>query len=275
MNKLTLPKNLHKGLKVFCRQCNEDNSKCRHYDNQVYRVRIHVPGSKNTVKTKVIAAKEYDDAVIEAIAFKKELSANDFTTIENKLDEDADIDEGNDYSIFDALIKYNQYLEGASSYAHLKKNVSKAYKDELIRFCTYFCQNVSKTKNIKTGRIKSISRVDVSNFYLWAERHYADKTFNKCMAGVKCFFEFLIDIEEIDMRNPFRKYITKEVIKSNIETVNRDEFLDILAAIDKFDPVVTLGGKGEPKNMYKPYLRDGFRLFLLTGGRREEVVNLR
>jgi integrase len=275
MNKLTLPKNPHKGLKVFCRQCNEDNSKCKHYDNQVYRVRIHVPGSKNTVKTKVIAAKEYDDAVIEAIAFKKELSANDFTTIKNKLDEDTDIDEGNDYSIFDALIKYNQYLEGASSYAHLKKNVSKAYKDELIRFCTYFCQNVSKTKNIKTGRIKSISRVDVSNFYLWAERHYADKTFNKCMAGVKCFFEFLIDIEEIDMRNPFRKYITKEVIKSNIETVNRDEFLDILAAIDKFDPVVTLGGKGERKNMYKPYLRDGFRLFLLTGGRREEVVNLR
>jgi integrase len=275
MNKLPLPKNPHKGLKVFCRQCNEDNSKCKHYDNQVYRVRIHVPGSKNTVKTKVIAAKEYDDAVIEAIAFKKELSANDFTTIKNKLDEDTDIDEGNDYSIFDALIKYNQYLEGASSYAHLKKNVSKAYKDELIRFCTYFCQNVSKTKNIKTGRIKSISRVDVSNFYLWAERHYADKTFNKCMAGVKCFFEFLIDIEEIDMRNPFRKYITKEVIKSNIETVNRDEFLDILAAIDKFDPVVTLGGKGERKNMYKPYLRDGFRLFLLTGGRREEVVNLR
>ena len=27
--------------------------------------------------------------------------------------------------------------------------------------------------------------------------------------------------------------------------------------------------------MYTPYLKDGFKLFLLTGGRREEVVDLR
>jgi integrase len=238
-------------------------------------VRIHVPGSIKLVKTRVIVATQYDDAVIEAIAFKKELNANDFTTIANPLDEVADIEEGNDYSIFDALIKYNQYLEGANSYAHLKKNISKAYKDELIRFCTYFCQNVGKTKSIKTTRIKSINRADVSNFYLWAEAHYGEKTFNKCMAGVKCFFEFLIDIEEIEMRNPFRNYVAKEVVKSNIETVNRDEFLQILAAIDTIDPLVTLGGKGQRKSMYKPYLKDGFRLFLFTGGRREEVVNLR
>lgn len=275
MNRLSLPKKPFVGLKIFCKTCNRDNAKCKHYDSQIYRVRIHVPGSTKLVKTRVIVATEYDDAVIEAIAFKKELNANDFTTIENPSDEVADIEEGNDYSIFDALIKYNQYLEGASSYAHLKKNISKAYKDELIRFCTYFCQNVDKTKSIKTTRIKSINRTDVSNFYLWAEAHYGEKTFNKCMAGVKCFFEFLIDIEEIEMRNPFRNYVAKEVVKSNIETVNRDEFLQILAAIDTINPLVTLGGKGQRKSMYKPYLKDGFRLFLFTGGRREEVVNLR
>jgi integrase len=145
----------------------------------------------------------------------------------------------------------------------------------LIRFCTYFCQNVDKTKSIKTSRIKSINRADVSNFYLWAEAHYGEKTFNKCMAGVKCFFEFLIDIEEIEMRNPFRNYVAKEVVKSNIETVNRDEFLQILTAVDTINPLITLGGKGQRKSMYRPYLKDGFRLFLLTGGRREEVVNLR
>lgn len=275
MNRLSLPKKPFVGLKIFCKTCNRDNAKCKHYDSQIYRVRIHVPGSLKLVKTRVIDATEYDDAVIEAIAFKKELNANDFTTFENLLDDDADIEKGNDYSIFDALIKYNQYLNGESNYAHLKKNISKSHKDELIRFCTYFCQNVNKTKNIKTTRIKSIDRADVSNFYLWAETHYGEKTFNKCMAGVKCFFEFLIDIEEIEMRNPFRNYVAKEVIKSSIDTVNRDEFLQILAAIDTINPLVTLGGKGQRKSMYRHYLKDGFRLFLLTGGRREEVVNLR
>jgi integrase len=36
-----------------------------------------------------------------------------------------------------------------------------------------------------------------------------------------------------------------------------------------------IGGKGERKTMYKPYLVQGFKLFLLTGGRREDVVELR
>lgn len=269
MSKLKLPKNPHKGLKVFCKKCNTDNSKCKHFDDQIYRVRIHVPGSKNSVKTKKIEATDYYNAVIEAIAFEKELIANNFSIIKNLSGE------GNDYSIIDAAIRYNQYLNGESNYAHLKKNVSEGYKAELIRYCRYFFENLKKTKDIRTSRVKDIKREDVSNFYLWAAKKFKDKTFNKCMFSVKCFFTFLIDVEEIDMRNPFRNYIAKQVLKSNIETVNKVEFLKILGAIDIYDPIITLGGKEERKNMFKPYLKDGFRLFLLTGGRREEVVDLR
>ncbi|WP_426092584.1 tyrosine-type recombinase/integrase [Flavobacterium sp. DSR3-2] len=269
MSKLKLPKNPHKGLKVFCKKCNIDNSTCKHYENQIYRVRIHVPGSKNSVKTKKMEATDYYNAVIEAIEFEKELIANNFSIIKNLSEE------GNDYSIIDAAIRYNQYLNGESNYAHLKKSISEGYKAELIRYCRYFFENLKKTKDIRTSRIKDIKREDVSNFYLWADKKFEDKTLNKCMSSVKCFFAFLIDIEEIDMRNPFRNYITKQVLKPNIETVNKDEFLKILEAIDIYDPLITLGGKGERKNMFKPYLKDGFRLFLLTGGRREEVVDLR
>ena len=45
MKKLTLPKNPHKGLKIYCRSCRIDNCKCKNYDRQVYRVRIHIPGN--------------------------------------------------------------------------------------------------------------------------------------------------------------------------------------------------------------------------------------
>jgi integrase len=269
MSKLTLPLKPHKGLKIFCNKCKKDNSKCKHYTNQVYRVRIHIPGTKNTVRTMVLEATDYEDAIVEAIAFKKEIKANGYSKLDNITYE------GNDYSIVNAFIKYNQYLNGDIGFAHLKKNNSKGYKAELIRYCTLFCQNVKEVKDIKTARIKDINKDDVSRFYLWAENHYAEKAFNKCMNGLKGFFQFLIDVEEINMRNPFRIYVPKQVFRSDIEIVNKDEFLDILEAIDKFDPVVTLGGKGERKSMHKPYLKDGFRLFLLTGGRREEVVDLR
>ena len=77
------------------------------------------------------------------------------------------------------------------------------------------------------------------------------------------------------MKNPFRKFITKAATPSSIDTITEDEFNQILTAVDTFNPSITLGGKGEKKNMFRPYLKDGFKLFLLTGGRREEVVDLK
>lgn len=269
MIKLTLPKRPHTGIKIFCKKCRIDNSKCRHYDQQVYRVRIHVPGSEKSVKVRTLEAKEYKEAVSEALDFEKELIANNFSTIKNTSEE------GNDYSVLDACIKYNQYLNGESHYAHLKKNISKGYKDELIRYCRHFSKNVKLTKDIKTYRVRDIGRNDVSSFYKWAENHYNEKTFNKCMAGVKGFFEFLIDEEDIVMKNPFRKYTVKQVVHAEINSVTKAEFNSILKAVDTYESVVILGGKGERKDMFKHYLKNGFRLFLLIGGRREEIVNLR
>jgi len=120
-----------------------------------------------------------------------------------------------------------------------------------------------------------IETIDVSNFYKWADEQYSEKTFNKCFIAIKAFFNFLIEIENIEMKNPFRTYVSKIVPPSIIETISEKEFNMILEAVDTFDPINVLGGKGEKKNMYKPYLKNGFKLFLLTGGRREEVVDLK
>lgn len=275
MNKLILPKNPYRGIKVFCRRCNADNTGCKHYESQVFRVRIHVPGTKNAVKTKKLESLQYADAVAEAIAFEKALNATEFTTVgkivENKINEY----QGNDYSVVDAVIKYGQYLNGDSDYAHLKKNITKGHMDELLRYCDYFLKNVKKTKDVETFRIKNVGREEVSNFYRWAEKHYNEKTFNKCMIGVKGFFAFLIDEEDIEMKNPFRKYTAKPIPHSEINSVTKQEFNAIIKAVDECDPIAVLAGKGEHKNMFRPFLKDGFKLFLLVGGRREEVVDLR
>jgi integrase len=124
-------------------------------------------------------------------------------------------------------------------------------------------------------RVSEVCDKDVSNFYGWADKHYSPRTFNKCMISLKGFFSFLIDIERIEMRNPFGVYQSKSVQPTRIETITKEEFEKILEAIDSSDPLLKLGGKGEVKNMYRDYLKNGFRLFLLTGGRREEVIDLR
>ena len=270
MNKLTLPKNPHKGLKIFCKTCRVDNNKCRHYDRQVYRVRIHIPGTKHGVKSVFLEAVNYNDAILECAHIEKELIKNGFEKNKQTYSEDL-----TDYCIGDAVVKYREYMSGESKFAHLKKNVSQGHIDESVRFCWKFIENLSLTKNIKRTRPTDIKTEDVSNFYIWSEKKYSPKTFNKCFIAVRAFFEFLIEIENIEMKNPFRKFITKAATPPSIDTITEDEFNKILTAVDTFSPFITLGGKGEKKNMFRPYLKDGFKLFLLTGGRREEVVDLK
>jgi integrase len=124
-------------------------------------------------------------------------------------------------------------------------------------------------------RVRDVSVKDVSRFYETMERHYAPRTFNKCLISLKSFFNFLIEIEKIDMKNPFAVYQSKSVGHLKIETITKNEFTKILECVDESDSLLKLGGKGEVKNMYRDYLKDGFKLFLFSGCRREEVVDLR
>ncbi len=270
MKKLTLSKNPHKGLKIFCRTCRIDNPKCKHYDRQVYRVRIHIPGNSESVRTKFLEAQNYDDAVAECVDFERELKINGYDKTVVVFSETS-----TDYSIGDAVVKYREYMSGDSNYAHLKKNVTQGHIDECVRYCWKFVENLALKKNVKRTRPTDVKTEDVSNFYIWAEEEYGNKTFNKCFIAVRAFFEFLIEIENIDMKNPFRKFVPKVAPPPTIDTITENEFEKILAAVDTANPIQSLGGKGETKNRYRHYLKDGFYLFLLTGGRREEVVDLK
>lgn len=270
MKKLTLPQNPHKGLKIFCRTCRVDNPKCNHYNRQVYRVRIHIPGNSESVRTKFLEAENYNDAIAECVDFERELKSNGYERTIVTFSETS-----TDYSIGDAVVKYREYMSGESKFAHLKKNVSQGHIDESIRYCWLLVENVALRKNIKRTRPSDIDITDVSNFYSWAEEKYAPKTFNKVLIAVRAFFEFLIEIENFNMKNPFRKYIPKVATPPSIDTITEEEFNKILDAVDTYNPMQELRGKGERKNRYRHYLKDGFYLFLLTGGRREEVVDLK
>ena len=270
MRKLTVPHNPHKGLKIFCRTCRIDNPKCKHFDRQVFRVRIHIPGNSKSIRTKFLIADNYNNAVAECVDFERELKSNGYERMAVTFSQTS-----TDYNIGDAVIKYREYMSGKSKFAHLKKNVSEEHIDECVRYCKKFVENLSLTKNLKRTRPTDILTEDVSNFYVWAEENYSSKTFNKCFIALRTFFEFLIEIENIEMKNPFRKFVPKSVTPSSIDIITEDEFNQVIAAVDTFNPFITLGGKGEKKNLYKPYLKDGFKLFLLTGGRREEVVDLK
>lgn len=65
------------------------------------------------------------------------------------------------------------------------------------------------------------------------------------MISLRTFFNFLIDVEDINMKNLFVGFKLKSVEKSIINTVSKREFDLILDAVDTKSPILKLGGKGE------------------------------
>jgi integrase len=268
MKKLTLPKNHLKGLKIYCNKCKKYNPKCNHNDDLLYRVVVHIPGTKNSTKIKTLISKNYEDAVKESIDIIKELKSNDYRDLSTDND-------SKEYTMIGAIIKYNQYLSGEYELKHLIKKVTEGHRKESLRFIKLFCNVLKSQHNFEIMRVRNVSVKDVSRFYETMERHYAPRTFNKCLISLKSFFNFLIEIEKIDMKNPFAVYQSKSVGHLKIEAITKNEFNKILECVDESDSLLKLGGKGEVKNMYRDYLKDGFKLFLFSGCRREEVVDLR
>ena len=268
MKKITLPKNHITGLKIYCNKCKRYNPKCRHNEELIYRLVVHIPGSKNLTRCKSLISRHYEDAVVESIDIIKGLKSNDYRVPQST-------NESKEYTMIGAIIKYNQYLSGEYELKHLIKKITEAHRKETIRFIKLFCSVLKRQHNFDLMRVTDVSVNDVSLFYESMEKHYSARTFNKCMISLKGFFKFLIEIEKIDMKNPFAVYNSKSVGSQKIETITKNEFDKILESVDNSDSQLKLGGKGEVKVMYRKYLKDGFKLFLFTGARREEVVDLR
>jgi integrase len=266
--KLKIPtKNSLKGLKIFCTKCKLKNPKCNHYDKHRFRMHVYVPNNPKKELTKVLGALDYKTAFDEGYAFKKEMEACNFERPNtNQLFKK--------YTLPSAILKYYQYLSGSHELAHLQKNVSSAYRDECIRYCRYFLNVVKQRVDIEKFDVIETTDIDVANFYTWANDKYSGKTFNKMLNELKAFFRFLIKVEKIKMENPFETYQPKQVELSEIKSLSKSEFNRIIDAIEtgsKFK----IDSKGGKKTMYWPQLKEIFKLFLLTGGRREEVLSLR
>ena len=131
MKKISLPKNHLKGLKIYCNKCKRYNPRCRHIEELLYRLVVHIPGSKNSVKSKSLLSRNYEDAVKESMDIIKELKSNDYRDLSTDND-------SKEYTMIGAILKYNQYLSGEYELKHLIKKVSEGHRKESLRFIKLF-----------------------------------------------------------------------------------------------------------------------------------------
>lgn len=262
---MKLPTNSHSGIKIYCKKCRQNNTGCRHNDYQVFRM-CFIDRVTGKHRSKLLKSKVYADAVVEGIEFRRR--------IENGVEETPP--DRFKMNIAEALVYFDQYLKGETQYAHLKKEVSDKHRKELIKYCTLFAKSLKRNHNLRKMKPGDVKNNDVSIFYQELGIKYPHpKTFNKVLTSITSFFKFLIEIEELDIKNPFKNCIRKQLIRGDNLTLTKDVFERIIAAVESKSSMQCTRSNGRKDNVYEPWMVNAFKLFLFAGGRREEMLSLR
>ena len=172
---------------------------------------VHVPGSKGNTKSKILKSRNYDDALIESINFKKSLSSNQYEDFESV-----------EMTLLNGFIIYNRYINGEHDIKQYQKPLNTPeYIKEQVRAIKEFIKKVQEFRKRSSNEIliTDINKEDISKYYGYCENKFQPKTFNKRITELKRFFQYFIDCEDVEMKNPFNNVVKKRLVKKEPKVI--------------------------------------------------------
>jgi integrase len=173
------------------------------------------------------------------------------------------------------MASYLAFLNNVDVEAHMVKQRTDKHLWEVENYFAKFCkalkwQGISHT----IFRTDQLNNRVVSHFhsYILDELKHQNKTYNKMMALMRQFVDWLIHQNGYEISNPF-KLVQKRRENSDKTIVTQQEFEHFLNTITPENKYQILPS-GERKNRYKDWLSRAYRLALETGLRREEFMCL-
>ncbi len=276
-------RDLVKGLHTYCSKCNRLTttrkcgntgkriSSCKSPEYHLFKVIKEVPNSPTRKKkTKLINTRDISIAIKEKTHFENELIANNYQDIDitpNTIEKPS--------FLIECMAIYIGYLNDVGIEKHKIKNRTRGHVAGVERSFKYFALALKSNRIDHTIlRIEEINDKVVGFFhtYLIEKKRFANATYNKHIATLRQFYNWLIEKRKYDISNPFigvnRLYesFSKEIIEPR-------EFKKLLNTVKPENGIKTFTN-GHKKNMYRPWLKIAFRIALETGLRREEFMTL-
>jgi hypothetical protein len=275
-SQIRIPKSSQtKGLYVFCKNCKSKSKSsllktpiCTHpIDKIVFKAFIYIPGTRHT-RTRILKARNYNDAIIEKIVFEKELKENNFVNSPKTSPKKQSL------LLLPCIAEYLRYLDNTNVFDHQKKNRSDEHKKQIKRYLERFVDSLINEKI--SPRYLMLNQIDnnhVSVFHRFlVQSNFANRTYNRHMDTVSEFINYFINNKGIQLRNYFSSTnVQRKRIVSQNETISIKDFERLLSVITEENGVQVLS-TGEKKYHYRNWLRDAFELALLTGRRRDELM---
>lgn len=283
MNTLKLSiKDKTPGLYLYCNQCkayysddtfNEKTNKCKCWSKNtlVYKAKIHIPGTKNKSRSKILQATNSQDALSQFWEFKSEL-------IKSCYQKHLLVNERTTpYLVTDCMAIYIAFLRNEDVAIHKQKIRTEKHIREVERFFKYFLfAQIENEIDAAILRFDGINDNIVGNChrYILTERNFKNKTYNKFMGVLRIFFNHINDTYNLRLKNPFNG-ISLKLAEPIVETITKKEFNSLLEIISEENGITYMPRTKEKKNLYKPWLISAFKLGLYTGRRREEIVKFK
>ncbi len=261
------------GLYLFCNRHKNyyrDDSKIKcTCKNLVYKAKIHIPHSNNKCKTKILSTDDFDEALNQIRAFKKEMFLNSYQST-NFIDKKT-----KPILLTDCMVDFMAFLNNEGVPFHNQKirdkKVIRNYKLSLEYYGYALKENnidptILKFTEVNETMIGFVCR------YILETRKLSNKTYNGIISQLKSFTKYIIDKHSLKCKNHFEEVIFREE-NIDVKSINLDEFVELLKLVTYENSWHSEKNRAR-RNFYKPWLTTAYKLGLFTGGRREEVIKL-
>lgn len=294
---LYIPKNKKwKGLTIYCNACKrnikevckrnqKDILQCPHLEKHVFKLYMWEKGGKGKRITKSFTTRIYEEAVHQAIQSeerikneKRDININKITVTE-KGGENRQGEKNDETPEFllDAIARYIGWLynEDVPEFAVRKR--SDEYIIDVERGLKFMVENLIKKNNdVSSLTMKDINKRIIGEIYKGLqEKEYGIRSINKHLSYYESFVNWYKQEYDPAIRNWF-EIIPREKVVSQREIVTQEEYDRLLNQITSENGLKYYDkGVKRIRNLYYPWLGDGIKLGLLTGRRRNELINLK
>jgi len=236
-------------------------------ESQSYKAVVRIPNSGYDRKTKILVARNYLDAVLEFANFKKQVK-NPFT---NSL---KTIKPAKTNKLIELMSIYIDFMNDEKVPHHMKKHLTKSH----ILTTKVFLQDFAKFLktigfNLKKIELKTITDSVVGKYCEFLEsKDYSNYTYNAKVKALRTFYNYLIDKEDYEIKNVWKKVKLKSE-KGTDESISTEDFYQLLEVINETDSFDQIGKTR--RNMYKPWIRNLIKLKAYTGRRNAELFAMK
>ncbi len=280
MKPLKIPKSKKwKGLKVYCQKCRatvdetckesgKNLENCRFGEKHRFQVVVHVPGTKNARKMKILKTRDFNVAISQAIEFKKETFEEINTSGKLRIEKISD-----SLYLRDIYEWYEKWLRNEDTNSLSGRIRSKDYINNVKKCFDYSKEAWAESFNEMT--VHDINSARIKKLYsLFEKLNLSPRTINKFCSYFRTLLERVSLEKDIAIRNHFKRF--KQLPQATEpRAITKKEYEGILQYINDPNSIKSEFTGNKMRFHGHEYMSSAIQLGLHGGCRRTELINLK